>query len=223
MDLRFGSLLIVTYGRTGSTLLQGLLNSIPGILIRGENENLFEGFWHAHQRLLEARKRLGPDAAHPWFGIQEMSEELFLQRCASLAKELLLGNTPAAQVNVYGFKEIRYILLPPQELAAYLDFLRLIFPSCGIIFNRRNHEAVLNSAWWRKEDATENAAAFRGFDEFTGRYSALHADHCCAVDYDKVIDLSSGEIERLFVFVGAPFDEHEVRKVLAVPHSFTSP
>ena len=27
----------MTYGRSGSTLVQGLLNSIPGYLIRGEN------------------------------------------------------------------------------------------------------------------------------------------------------------------------------------------
>jgi hypothetical protein len=32
-----GYVFIVTYGRSGSTLLQGVLNSIPGYLVRGEN------------------------------------------------------------------------------------------------------------------------------------------------------------------------------------------
>src|SRR5688572_1085508 len=35
---QLGHLFIVTYGRSGSTLLQGVLNSIPGYLIRGEND-----------------------------------------------------------------------------------------------------------------------------------------------------------------------------------------
>ena len=33
-------LFVVTYGRSGSTLVQGLLNAMPGVLVRGEN-NLF--------------------------------------------------------------------------------------------------------------------------------------------------------------------------------------
>jgi hypothetical protein len=33
-------LFIVTYGRSGSTLLQGILNSTPGVLIRGENRGI---------------------------------------------------------------------------------------------------------------------------------------------------------------------------------------
>lgn len=46
---RFGSVLIITYGRSGSTLLQGILNSIPGYLIRGENENLMAHFYNAYK------------------------------------------------------------------------------------------------------------------------------------------------------------------------------
>jgi len=28
---------VVTYGRSGSTLMQGLLNALPGVLVRGES------------------------------------------------------------------------------------------------------------------------------------------------------------------------------------------
>jgi len=35
--MNFPSVLIITYDRSGSTLLQGILNSIDGCLIRGEN------------------------------------------------------------------------------------------------------------------------------------------------------------------------------------------
>ena len=39
---RFRTVNIVTYGRSGSTLLMGLLNAIDGYRIRGENFNCFE-------------------------------------------------------------------------------------------------------------------------------------------------------------------------------------
>src|SRR3954464_1127587 len=32
-----GFVFVVTYGRSGSTLVQGLLNALPGTLVRGEN------------------------------------------------------------------------------------------------------------------------------------------------------------------------------------------
>ncbi len=35
------SVIVITYGRTGSTLLVGLLNSAEKTLIRGENGNFF--------------------------------------------------------------------------------------------------------------------------------------------------------------------------------------
>ena len=44
----FGYLFVVTYGRSGSTLLMGLLNSIPGYLIRGE--------WRREGKRHEARR-----------------------------------------------------------------------------------------------------------------------------------------------------------------------
>ena len=34
-----GFVFVVTYGRSGSTLLQNVLNTIPGYCIRGENAN----------------------------------------------------------------------------------------------------------------------------------------------------------------------------------------
>ena len=34
------SLFVVTYGRAGSTLLQNMLNALPGVTLRGENNNL---------------------------------------------------------------------------------------------------------------------------------------------------------------------------------------
>ncbi len=56
-----GYLFIVTYGRSGSTLLQGILNSIPGYLIRGENR---AALFHLYSLREHPRHREGdPDPA----------------------------------------------------------------------------------------------------------------------------------------------------------------
>lgn len=38
--MKFNHILIITYGRSGSTLLMSLLNTVDGVLIAGENYNL---------------------------------------------------------------------------------------------------------------------------------------------------------------------------------------
>ena len=56
MNLNFDVILIITYGRSGSTLLQGILNSISGVLVRGENANMCYHVFYAYQAILEAKK-----------------------------------------------------------------------------------------------------------------------------------------------------------------------
>jgi hypothetical protein len=50
---------VVTYGRSGSTLLQGLLNSIPRYCIRGENYNAMFYMFRAYQQLEGGSEEIG--------------------------------------------------------------------------------------------------------------------------------------------------------------------
>ena len=57
--LNFKSIIIVTYGRSGSTLLQGLLNASPEILVKGENMNYFYHIFKSHKDLCKASSQFG--------------------------------------------------------------------------------------------------------------------------------------------------------------------
>src|SRR5690606_25612278 len=64
--------LVFTYGRSGSTLLMGLLNSIPGYCIRGENNNALHSLFGFNLRIAEARRsslKNSERPGHPWFGL----------------------------------------------------------------------------------------------------------------------------------------------------------
>ena len=62
-----GYIFIVTYGRSGSTLLQGILNSIPGYLVRGENRQALRHLYAFHTAAVQERRRQrrGQHAAGP--------------------------------------------------------------------------------------------------------------------------------------------------------------
>ena len=78
------SVFIVTYGRSGSTLVQNMLNALPGACIRGENENLLAPFaraWdmlrHSERgaKLRDAGHATGP--ATPWYRFEEVTPDRF--------------------------------------------------------------------------------------------------------------------------------------------------
>ena len=83
---------VMTYGRSGSTLLMGILNSIPGWLLRGENRNAMRHLYDFHRSGLAERARVDPDRAsqptHPWFGIEGFPEVASLQHIRALAEDV---------------------------------------------------------------------------------------------------------------------------------------
>ena len=55
--LKFRHILIITYGRSGSTLLQGVLNGIEGVVLRGENDNAFFDLYKTYKKLLDLKQK----------------------------------------------------------------------------------------------------------------------------------------------------------------------
>jgi hypothetical protein len=137
-ELNFESILIVTYARSGSTLLQGILNSIDGVVIRGENENLCYSLFKAHEAIVSVHGRSSissEKSTSPFYGAGLMDERYFLKEAQKLLRRLLLGKRSNDKtMPCYGFKEIRYIR-NLQDLPKYLEFLAKIFPSPCFIFN----------------------------------------------------------------------------------------
>ena len=219
-QLRFRHVLIVTYGRTGSTLLQGVLNSINGLLLRGENANAFYHFFTLHRAMRENARRgrltLLPTA--PWFGIGEMGPDVLMTELRPLARRLLLGSEAENRaVTALGFKEIRYFDVV-DDLEDYLDFLEQLFPDVAFIFNTRAHHETVRSAWWADEDPKAMAQAFSGLDAAFASYAA-DRKNCFEISYADVVGRTA-RLERLFDFLGAPFDPDRIDAVLAIPHSF---
>ena len=143
----------MTYGRSGTTLLQGILNSIPGYLIRGENRWAPYHLYQFHQVCSAARDgqysrghRLGPD--HPWFGMDDFPLEAALSYQRTLVLETLLR--PRRTTRVAGFKEIMWASGDYETFVdeGYIDYLIALFPDARFLINTRDLDATLRSGWW---------------------------------------------------------------------------
>lgn len=200
-----GYVFVVTYGRSGSTLIQSLLNAIPGYLIRGENNNALFGLYKSWlalscspdiARMRKERLRSGPE--HPWFGAEAIDTDAYCKAiCATFAQHVL---RPSLQTRVCGFKEIRTIS-DPKLFAGYLAFLRAGFPQARFVFNTRNAEAVSRSSWWRRHDPDEVKAMVAAADRVFADYVQACPDHSVLLRYDAYT-ADHGALEPLFELLG---------------------
>ena len=211
---RFRTLHVVTYGRSGSTLLMGLLNSIDGYLIRGENLNCFEHLRRFKEDLRRTRQREGADTTFAWFNA--LDEARILRSLAQVQRDVL---AVGPDVRVYGFKEIRYIDMKRKEMFALLDFLSQLDPPAAVVFNTRNWDQVRRSKWWAKLSARTVRRRIRRFEGSMEKYMAAHPERCFRIDYADVVG-GTDRVRKLFEFLGEEFDAEAYRKVLQVRHSF---
>ena len=188
---RYRYVFVVTYGRSGSTLLQSVLNATPGTQIRGENRNILYNLYRSISRASSGRVRdpapRSPD--HPWYGFNEVQAAPFEAALLNAFVRDILVPDPFARV--IGFKEIRYtsqsILM--EDFAPYMDFLLSRFPQARIVFNSRRSEDVIVSSMMAMEKPhltrrvlKEADQRFAGYDRTSDRtihmqYEDYVADH----------------------------------------------
>lgn len=208
---------IVTYGRSGSTLLQNLLNSLPGYQIRGENNNALLHLaraWHAIESAgpMRGMRREGKtsDQTHPWYGAEAVDPEVFGAALArTFSAEVL---RPGPDVRVSGFKEIRFHL-QPGFFATYLDFIRAFFPGTRFVINTRDHAAVARSGWFARRSAAQVDQTLSQAERLFDAYRAANPENCYHVHYDDYV-ADPQQLRGLFDFLGESWDEDLIAGVM---------
>ena len=209
-----GYVFVMTYGRSGSTLVQGLLNSIPGYLIRGENSAALNHLYAFHQTLLDESHRGNlvnrRKVTHPFYGMPDFPPEASLAGIRRLVLDTVLRPEPDTRVT--GFKEIRWY---HEDLAEYVDFLGQVFPGARFVVNTRNQADVLKSKWWAKKD---NSAYLAGIERRILSVAAGLGDAAYRVHYDDYV-ADPAVLRGLFDWLGEEFDSERVRVTLGTRHS----
>ncbi len=217
--MNFDSILIITYGRSGSTLLQGILNSHEEVLLRGENHNFCQGLFQSYKALTKTHKfKLGTVPTNPFFGSVFFDEEYYLSMVRKMVKNLLLGDQIGNErIKCYGFKEVRYERIP-QIFEEYLNFLKQIFPNPAFVINTRNKDDVLKSREknnWRGNRSMESLEqAEKAFFNFIDN----NPDCSFNITYEDVVSKTK-RLSLLHSFLGLPYSEEKINKVLSIKHS----
>lgn len=143
-------LTVVTYGRTGSTVLQAALNALPGVLVRGENYSALRGLNAYVQAVAEtADRHHAGKPTHPWYGSRRLSPSDVVADLRRHVLDTLLR--PSADTTWVGFKEVRYEpghFPTYDDLLNYLLFLDKLFPGICYLLNVRDPGAAARSGWW---------------------------------------------------------------------------
>jgi hypothetical protein len=217
--MNYESILVVTYGRTGSTLLQGVLNSIDGCLIRGENYGVCQGLFRSYRNMIKSKDHSGHAPTEPWFGCQFLNEDYVIEHGRELMRRVLLGDQAANNhVICYGFKETRYVNMEPDYLFDYIDFICKLFPNPAVIFNTRALSDVVKSAWWKEKEIGKITAMLKQTEGVFSRYANEH-HNCFQITYEDTI-AKTAVLERMFEFLGVHYDESNIDRVLSRPHSY---
>jgi len=162
-------LFIVSVGRSGSTLLQGITNCLERTRITGENgialpvvtgyAELIQGYNYATERNLQGVRHIishgksavrglvsSTNPGHPWFGISELNIEALERQIVNIISENVLNETKyMAEYDQIGFKEIRW-----HYHRKVFQGMNLLFPNAKYIFNYRNSPDIVKSGWWKK-------------------------------------------------------------------------
>jgi hypothetical protein len=146
---------VVTYGRSGSTLTQGLLNTLPRTLVRGENNLYLLPIYRAYTSLATFKGKYGgPRAARPesaFYGLSEVDLDGFAASVRELVQRQLLAGVPLSEVDHLGFKEVLWHRIRGREWEPFFAFLDLAFGNPRYVLNRRDVSMASTSGFWRKK------------------------------------------------------------------------
>jgi hypothetical protein len=220
---RFPFIFIVTFGRSCSTLLQGMLNAIDGYCVRGENDGALFNIYKAIAGVERLSRVWGgaSEPVNPMYGAHLLEPEEFQTVLLDAFFDRVLNVPPESRC--CRFKEIRHTMfqMKDAEFHAYMDFLEGAFPGAGFIFNIRSIEGASKSSWWgnMKDDAKKYGILVNARQRLASRASMTK--NGLLFSYDEWI-ADPDYARRLFDFLGEPYDGAKVREVLATRHSIGS-
>lgn len=213
---RYSYVFVVTFGRSGSTLVQGLLNTLPRTLVRGENDLYLLHFYRglaALRAFREEHKAHGSyDDASAFYGLKQIRRSAFMQAMNDVVTTGVLGGVDPDDFDVVGFKEVTWHRIEPEETEDFFAVMDKSFPGVRYVLNTRDPERALASGFWRQED---EAAARRKISrtlDIQQHLRETRADRVIDVSYEALTgDDTAGRdalLARVGEFVtGRPVDE----------------
>jgi hypothetical protein len=212
-------LFVIAQKRSGSTLLQRILNQIPGFSISGENGGAFIALADFYDKLSsipshkstirsyeEGKSGVKPSWLNPWIDD--------IERILDHLRRMMQDMYAAEGTQVWGFKEIRYGRFGESydEFVGQLTLLRVLFPRSKFVLLSRGMDALIQSNLRRPpegrgytEDQLTQMVKLQ-FSHFQ-RFAQEHPDNSFMLFYEDIRDQTPRLRKELFEFLQVPFNE----------------
>ena len=211
-------ILICATGRSGSTTLQRIINTIPNSNICGENYGAINSLLEFYINLKIASRDFIPGNLNPssyeeiisknvkpsWYNSYKMDE--MVQR---IRETIITMFKKDSNTNLWGFKEIRYDKNRIHLIRAFKE----LFPQTKVIIQVRENISAQSQSSWHKLD--KNAVNYlKQTNKELWDFFNENRKWCYFTSFEKMFNQQN--IQRIFTFIGCRenYNENEVDEIL---------
>ena len=210
--------LICATGRSGSTSLQRIINTIPNSNICGENHGAINSLLEFYMKLHISSKNNIPGHYNPatyediickgikpaWYNSYKMNEMEEHIRNTIIAMFKKDTNT-----NIWGFKEIRY----DNGNINLIKFFKYLLPKTKVIIQIRENLVAQSMSGWHKKDKNSKKFLTKVNSDLVEFYNK-NKEWCFLSSFERMFDKNN--LKNIFDFIecGESYDETKVSDVL---------
>ena len=210
--------LICATGRSGSTTMQRLINTIPNSNICGENFGAINSLLEFYRRIKYSTENNIPGHLHPasydsivsknikpaWYNSYNYAQIIQLIKITIVN---MFKNKETT--NIWGFKEIRY----DSGNIKYIEDFKELFPQTKVIIHIRENTGAQSKSGWFKDD--KNASKFLSkVNKELVDFSIKHQDYCYLNSFERMFNKNN--LRNIFTLIGCGenYNEEKINEVL---------
>jgi hypothetical protein len=211
--------LICATGRSGSTSMQRIINTIPNSNICGENFGAINSLLEFYRRIKYSSTNYVPGHFNPanyekiieknvkpsWYNSYNYTQMVNLIKMTII--NMFKKND---ENNIWGFKEIRY----DSGNINYVSDFKELFPQTKVIIQIRENIHAQSNSGWHKND--KNAIPFlnKTTKELI-KFCNENKEWCFLTSFERMFDINN--LRNIFCFIDCreKFDETKVKEILS--------
>jgi hypothetical protein len=212
-------ILICATGRSGSTTMQRIINTIPNSNICGENYGALNSLLEFYHRIKYTTANYVPGHLNPasyddiisknvkpaWYNSYDF------QKTVTMLKILITSLFKKSDTtNIWGFKEIRY----DNGDIKYVKLFKELFPQTKVIIQIRENIKAQSQSSWMKDD--KNSLKYLNkLNNVFYKFYQENMDFCYFITFEKMFDTQ--QLKNIFKFIECEdfYDEHKIKEVLS--------
>jgi hypothetical protein len=210
--------LICATGRSGSTTMQRIINTIPNSNICGENYGAINSLLEFYRRLKTTTKDYVPGHLRPATFENIVSKNIKpswynsynLNQIVHMIKIMIINMFKNSEkTDLWGFKEIRY----DSGYIQYIKDFKELFPQTKVIIQIRENLSIQSKSGWFKKDPN----AFNYLNTYTKElvdFALTNKEWCYLTSFERMFDRNNLKNIFLFIGCGEKYDENKITEVL---------